>query len=584
MKRVGFILVVFLAAVQLRAQYVVQSPAELAQLRELPQELIYVNHTGPLVFTGEYLYYGVHCFNVQTRRTSTISKVAYVALIDQEGNTRFEHKLRVAQGKSYGEYFIPTTLETGTYKLVAYTQWMKNSGVSQFFQDDIAVINPYRTTTPQASEAGASRITEGPVNADSSIVGIQLSKKRLQPREKGSIQLRNYKGALGKGTYSVWVKRKEGIPFGRAKTATAFVEKYTMADQRIQQKVGDSLFLPEQRGELVYGSVKDTLGNAKPGELVYLSFPGKEFLLKFATSDTSGNFYTYVKEAYKDNRVILQSRNRETPLTLEVGKSTQPDYSALTFSSLSVRPEWREAIVARSVRNQIENQFFEAKPDSVLLEDPRDPFDGGLPETILLDEYTRFPTFEETLVELLSKAGYRSGPNGSSYIRIAQDFETFDEPYNNDPALVLIDGVMIRDHATIKDFDARRIEKIEMIRDQFQIADDSYQGMMVISTLEGDFLDTYQRKNSTVATLQKARPEKNYFIQEYAQDRKPRLPDYRQILLWEPHLSLDNETIELDFYSSDIPGTYEVFLEGFTEYGKPISARLELQVMAPDQP
>ena len=584
MKRVGLIIATFFCSLQLQAQYVVQNPAELAQLRELPQELIYVHHTGPLVFTGEYLYYGVHCFNVQTRRTSNISKIAYVALIDQEGNPKIEHKLRLAKGKSYGEYFIPTTLETGTYKLVAYTQWMKNSGISQFYQDDIAVINPYRTTTSRTNNVAAPVVSGGRVNADSSIVGLQLLKKRLQTRERGSIQLRNYKGALGKGTYSIWIKRKDQIPFARAKTATDFVAKYATADKGLQQSVGDSIHLPEQRGELVFGTVKDAEGNPKPGELVYLSFPGKEFLLKFATSDASGNFYTYLREAYRDNRVILQSRNTVETLKIQPGKSSQPDYSGLTFSQLELQPAWREAILARSVRNQIENQFFELKPDSVLLDDPRDPFDGGIAETLLLEEYTRFPTFEETLVELLSKAGYRSGPNGSSYIRIAQDFETFDEPYNNDPALVLIDGVLIRDHATIRDFDARRIEKIEMIRDQFQIADMSYQGMMVISTYEGNFADTFQRENSTVATLQNARREKNYFVQEYANDRKTRLPDYRQLLLWKPHLSLDNEAIELEFYTSDIPGSYEVFLEGFTEYGKPISVRLQFEVVASEQP
>ncbi|MBT8222920.1 MAG: hypothetical protein KJN96_07095, partial [Eudoraea sp.] len=549
MKKTALTIAICFCTLQLQAQYVVKNPVELAQLRELPQELIYVNHTGPVVFTGEYLYYGLHCFNVQTRRTSQISKIAYVALIDQEGKTLFEHKLRLSQGKSYGDYFMPTTLETGTYKLVAYTQWMKNSGVSQIFQDDIAVINPYRKSIPKSESEVEMRRELGPVNADSSLVGIVMEKKRLQSREQGVVRVRNYKGALGKGSYSVWIKRQAQIPFTRAKTAATFVSQYNSASKRIQQSVGDSLFLPEQRGELIYGTVKDIEGKPRPDELMYLSFPGPEFLLKFATSDANGKFYAYVRETYSDNRLIMQSRNIKEELQIQLGKPSQLDYGELKFSGFQILPEWKDAILARSVRNQIENQFFEVKPDSVLLEEPRDPFDGGIPETILLDEYTRFPTFEETLVELLSKAGYRSGPNGTSYIRIAQDFETFDEPYNNDPALVLIDGVMIRDHASIRDFDARRIEKIEMIRDQFQLADQAYQGMMVVSTYEGDYADSFRRKNSSIAELHMAQPEKNYFIQEYSEGGKARVPDYRNILLWQPHLALDSEAIDLEFYT-----------------------------------
>ena len=562
-------------------QYVIQDVSELSPLKEVPQEMIYVHHTGPVLFAGEYLYYGVHCFNVQTRRTSRISGIAYVALIDQQGQTVFEHKLRLEKGKSNGDYFVPAALETGTYKLVGYTQWMKNSGLKQLFQDDIAIINPYRTPNVQAIQTAqpeASDLTPGKVNADSSVVGIKLSKKYMGTRVQGKLQIRNFKGPLGKGTYSIWIKRKEGIPFTRGKTATEFVSQYSQADKRIPQGVGDSLFLPEQRGELIFGAVRDDQDRPVSDELVFISIPGEEFVLKFATSDDNGNFYSYVRERYKDDRAIIQTQDVSKDLRIRLGKQIGMDYGSLRFSTLEMQPEWKELMVARSVRNQIENQFFEVKPDSILLDAPRDPFDGGIPEAVLLDEYTRFPTFEETLVEILNKAGYRSGPDGSRYIRILQDFETFDESFNNDPALVLIDGVMIRDHATIRDFDATRIEKIELIRDQFQMADQAYQGMMVISTFDGDYANDFQAKNSLMGRLQMARPEKNYFIQNHSQDTQDRIPDYRSLLLWKPHLELDTEPIDLEFYTSDIPGAYEVYLEGFTDYGKPISARLEFEV------
>lgn len=564
-------------------QYVISDAGELAPLKDVPQEVIYVNHTGPVVFTGEYLHYALHCFNTQTRRTSRISAVAYVALIGQDGQTVFEHKLHLERGTSHGDYFLPTDLETGTYKLVAYTQWMKNSGLKQLFQDDIAVINPYRIPTGSAQESEGPRQTSGAVNKDSSTVHIALEAYRLGTRQKGVLQLRNYKQQLGKGTYSVWIKRKEAIPFHRSKTATAWVAQYQQADKRIPQSIGDSLYLPEQRGELIFGSVRDAQGNPVSGERVFLSIPGEEFVLKFATTDDNGNFYSYVRERYKDDRVILQARDESRDLSLSLGSVGSISYGDFQYAPLQLQEDVQEVLVNRSIRNQIENQFFEAKPDSILIDRPRDPFDGGLPETTVLDDFTRFPTFEETLVEIFSNAGYRSGPNGSSYIRIAQDYEQLNEPFNNDPALVLIDGVMIRDHGTIKDFDATRIEKIELIRDQFQMADQAFQGMMVISTFEGDYADTFQASNSSIGTLQMARPVKNYYAEDHSQVANTRIPDYRNVLLWQPHLELGTAPIDLSFYTSDVPGAYEVFLEGFTDYGKPISGRLTFEVLA-DQP
>ena len=562
-----------------RAQYVVKNATELNQLKELPQELVHVTHTGPVVFTGEYLYYAIQCFNMQTRRTSKISTVAYIGLVNQEGEMVFEHKLRLERGMSSGDYFVPTTLPTGTYKLVGYTQWMKNSGLKQIFQDDIAIINPYRVGELVADSQRDAMTPVEAVTIDSSTVGLQFERMKFGTREKVSLQLRNYKDALGAGSYSVWVKKKEAIPFKQRKRSLDIVPKYAEADRRIPQTIGDNLFLPEQRGELLHGRVTDDTGDPLADQKVILSFPGPEFLLKFATTDTEGNFYSYIREDYTQDEVILQAEN-EGNVTIQLIPPDAMSFEGMKFPQITLDEELKDVIRERSVRNQIENQFFEIKPDSILLSDPYDPFDGGMPEEVILDEFTRFPTFEETLVEIMNNAGYRRGDNGGSYIRIAQDFETFDEPFNNFPALVLIDGVYIPDHGTIKNFDARRIESVKLIRDQFQMANQSYQGMMLVSTFEGDYAEQLSSKNTFTEPLYRSRPVKNYFTQEYSSDQYSRVPDYRNILYWKPQIEVEGPSTELHFYTSDLTGIFEVYLDGFTSFGKPISLRYEIEVLS----
>lgn len=564
-----------------RGQYVVKNATELNQLKEVPQEVVHVTHTGPVVFTGEYLYYAIQCFNVQTRRTSKISTVAYVALVDQEGEIVFEHKLRLERGLSRGDFFMPTTLPTGTYKLIGYTQWMKNSGLKQLFQDDIAVINPYNV--PETLDVSVSEDKASPQSAvaDSSTVGLKFEKTQFRSREKVTIQLKNYKNTLGAGTYSVWVKKKEDLAFKARKSSLAMVSKYSEAAKRIPQGIGDALFLPEQRGELLHGQITDGSGTPVADQKVILSFPGEEFLLKFATTDTDGNFYSYIREEYTQEQVILQAENDEM-VTIALKKADPLSYEELEFKPLYLEQSFEDVIRQRSVYNQIENQFFEMKPDSILLSDPHDPFDGGIAEEVFLDDYTRFPTFEESLVEILSNAGYRRGDQGGFYIRIAQDFETFNEPFNDFPALVLIDGVYIPDHGSIKNFDARRIESIKLIRDQFEMANKPYQGMMQVSTFDGDYYEGLSSKNLFIETLDKPRAVKNYFMQEYADETYKRVPDYRNILLWKPQTPVEGPSMDLHFYTSDLTGVFEVFLEGFTSFGKPISLRYEIEVLAQD--
>ena len=183
-------------------------------------------------------------------------------------------------------------------------------------------------------------------------------------------------------------------------------------------------------------------------------------------------------------------------------------------------------------------------------------------------------------MEILNLVGYRKAADGSSYIRVAQDFETFNEEFNTDPALVLIDGVLIPDPDLIRDFDARLINRVRVLRDQVFLGGKPYQGVVYFETFEGDFAETYQAPNTLNTTLASPQPQKLYFRQQYGPEAisYDRVPDFRNVLLWEPVLSLDSPEIILKGFTSDLSGTYEVILEGFTTYGKPISVRTRFEV------
>ena len=578
MKKIYILLtLLFIELVSVQAQYVIKSQEELNDLKKLPLEKVYLSTSEKLVFAGEYLYYGFYCFNAQNSRFSTISKVGYVALVNAEKSYVFEQKLRLDKGLGQGEFFVPTSLPSGNYKLLGYTQWMKNGGLEQAFQLDVVIINPY--TADQSSLLDSTPVsTVVPTEAissevDSATVGLVFSGKSLGKREKVSFSLKNYKGYLGNGVYTIKVKKKEDFQGTPTTNASVFSKRYLNVGKQLDLKVGDSLFLPEQRGELFFGSVTDAETNEPmSNQPVMVSLPGKEFVLKFATTDNNGNFYTYLRKDYKEAMAIVQAENDEDRLSIAVKTPSPLDVTDLTFGDFTMTAEMDEAIKQRSIRNQVENQFFAQKPDSVLLGDPIDPFDGGSPQVFQLDDYTRFSTFQETLVEILNNAGYRNNPKGNDYIRIAQDFEKANEAYNDFPAIVVIDGVMIPNHETIKDFDARTIKTIKMIRDQFQLANKDYQGLLSVETFDGNYFELHQRPNAIAAQVVKPLPAKNYYKQIYSPGAKDyeRIPDYRTLLFWQPFVVVDGAGSDFEFFTSDVAGDYEVVVDGFTTYGKPI--------------
>ncbi|WP_228235305.1 hypothetical protein [Allomuricauda sp. M10] len=584
-------LILFLALIgatmAVRSQYVIKDVGELIDLKKLAQEKVYVHHTGPLVFAGEYLHYAFYCFNAQTSRPTNISVVGYVALVSEEGKYILEQKIRLDKGLSQGDFFIKTDVPSGNYKLLGYTQWMKNNGVQQVFKGDIVVINPYQVDQSKLLEGNSQGEETGISNkemekpSDSSIVQLHFDKKNYGTREKIHLAVKNYKGQLGNGNYTVRVQKKATIPTASAMNAMEYGTAYFNVDKQIDKEVGDSLFLPEQRGELFYGKAMERV-SGKPVEDVSLamSIPGDEFILKSTVTDNSGSFYTYVREEYKEPRVIVQFMEDSPGLELELDTVPKLNVSGVTFDHFRLKPEYVSAIKERSIYNQIENHFFSVKPDSVLLGDPIDPFGGAIPEVISLDDYTRFPTLQETLVEILGYVGYRNNGKGADYIHINQDVKGYQKEYDQYPAIVLIDGVFIPNHERIKTFDARLIKSISLIRDKFRLSGKDYQGMMEVTTFDGNFYETYAPEFGINVPVGKPLPKKNYYRQNYdgVDAGYQKIPDYRSLLFWEPHVELEGDTLEFGFYTSDLTGDFDVILDGFTTYGKPITVYKSISV------
>jgi len=48
------------------------------------------------------------------------------------------------------------------------------------------------------------------------------------------------------------------------------------------------------------------------------------------------------------------------------------------------------------------------------------------------------------------------------------------------------------------------------------------------------------------------------------------LPDARHLLYWAPDITVYQENKQLDFYTSDQPGTYQAVIQGISQQGIPV--------------
>ena len=570
------------------AQAVIRDQAENQVLRSTPLETLYAHTTATLLFPGEYLYFSLYSIDLQTYRLSTVSAIAYVQLTGKDGGVYLQKKVRLRGGRGQGELFIGTEIPSGAYKLVAYTNWMRNGGRQQVYMSDVTVVNPYRQDqsalvggdaateaiqeeTRATADPGSDSGQPGPAASRVGAEGLELETDTsvYGTREWVTLRLRNYRGARGFGNYSISVGKVPELPALPALSAEAYSERYPEMFRQIPQGVGDTVALPEQRGELIGGQLLDSQGETPiSGTWLGLSFPGENFQLKMARTDPAGRFFTYLVTPYTGSKWIAQVLDSAQRSYAIRAFSAWENFKPENFGSLAIHSSMREAIRRRSIHNQIANGYNEITPDTVVSPGEEDPYFGEIPTVYNLDAYTRFPTLRETLVEIVQHVWIRREADGSRTFWVRAPLDPAGSEYTEDPPLVTVDGVLVADHDALLDFDARRIRRIRVLREKKRLENRTYQGMVAIETVGGDFADTWSAPSGRVFAYEPPAPVKRYFRQG---EGPAHHPDFRYQLLWEPRVALDSQILEYRFRTSDVPGTYQIRLEGFTTYGKPVT-------------
>ncbi len=570
------------------AQVVIRDQAENEVLRSTPLETLYLHTSATLLFPGEYLYFSLYCIDMQTYRLSTSSALAYVQLTGEDGVVYLRKKVRLRRGRGQGELFLGTEIPSGAYKLVAYTNWMRNGGRQQAFMADVTVINPYRQdqSALRGNGSGSEDMTGGdtPIASPGSDSGLaaravaRVGAEGLEletdttvygPRDPVTLRLRNYRGARGHGYYSISVAKVPDLPAVPVLTAEAYSEKYPGMLRQIPQGVGDTVVLPEQRGELIGGQLLESQGlTSVAGAWLGLSFPRDNFQLKMARTDPAGRFFTYLVTPFTGSKWIAQvldsTRGSYTIRSFTAWENYEPE----NFRSITIDSSMAGAIRQRSIHNQIANSYNEITPDTVVSLGEEDPYFGEIPTVYDLDEFTRFPTLRETLVEIVQHVWIRRETDGSRTFWVRAPLDPAGSEYTEDPPLVTVDGVLVADHDALLDFDARRIRRIRVLREKKRLENRTYQGMVAIETLGGDYADNWSSPSGQVFPYEPPAPVKSYYRQG---EGPPHHPDFRYLLLWEPQVELETPLLEFQFRTSDVPGTYRIRLEGFTTYGKPVT-------------
>jgi hypothetical protein len=329
-------------------------------------------------------------------------------------------------------------------------------------------------------------------------------------------------------------------------------------------------FLPEYNGHLISGKIVNSRSGL-PLEHIecYLSVPGAYPQFRTSLSDDQGRIRFEVKNFYASREIIVQTNPRsDSGYALDIQKPFSDQFSSAAYPLFSMPDIQSSGLLYASINTQAQDLYLGGKIKQFMppVMDTL-PFYQEPDERYLLDNYTRFTTMEEIIREYVKGVGI-SKTDGIFSLSVVNDWSKI--KFNQGP-LVLLDGVPVFDvDKFIKNYDPLKLYKLEVVRKEYFLGYKSFDGVLNFSTYGGDLAGYDLDPAAVVLDYEGLELQRKFYAPEYEskEQTSSHLPDFRNLLYWEPELKTNSHgRTQLGFYSSDLPGKYAVVVQGLDTGG-----------------
>jgi hypothetical protein len=540
--------------------------ASFAQTEEPFRERLFLQTDKDLYLAGESVWLKAVATDADGR-PSDLSKVGYVELLDASA-PQVQIKLELKNGVGEGSFFLPPTLPTGYYRLVAYTRYMRNEGEAVCYDRLLPAINPF---IPLRAPAPDSAALPSPPTAPAVSPAVSTDREVYPPRTPGELRIEGLPEDLH--TLSVSIAGMDST----SPTASG--------SEGLRRTPPGQTLLPgeqeqaEYEGHIITGKLIDlTTGetaapDAKPA--VLLGFAGSRPQLFAGQVTEQGKVYFFTGKSAGTSEVattVLPSPVQQYRVDLQ---SPFAPHTYTPLPALPLHPSGREALLKRSVGLQAGQMYA---VDSTLRTDSSEThFFHGEPDWhYLLDEYTRFGTMAETVIEFIP--GLRFRKTDSSYTLSVLTEER--AGFTRSPSLVLLDGIPLIDHGQIYHYNPLLIKEIEVYKGKYVFGGTVFDGLAIFKTYRNDYPGLRLSGSTQLFSYEGTQLPRLFHAPAYRteEQRNSRLPDFRHTLLWKPQIKAQSGQATIPFSTSDLTGDFKITVEGLTQSGKQIYATRLIKV------
>jgi len=361
--------------------------------------------------------------------------------------------------------------------------------------------------------------------------------------------------------------------------------RFHWKDLSPKKDIPPTLFLPEINGHIITGLILNKENKIQPNISTFLSTPSKNINLYPFESNEEGKVFYEMIDFYGEKKILIQVPGDTSNIyKIKVDNPFYSSYPPSDLGTFKLKNALEKTILSRSMAMQASTLYFKEENQKLILPTIDSVSFFGKPnEAYYLDDYTRFQVMEEVLREYVPTVWVRKKKDQFHFMLIDQINKSV---FQENP-LILLDGVPIFHVNKIMEIDPLKIKKLEVINKQFFMGKFSFKGIVSFKTYNGDLSDLDLDPKIFSLDYEGLQINKEFFSPKYEtiQKRESRLPDPRWALFWDPKITTDDHgKYKVEFYTSDVEGSFQMNIQGLTQQGDPVSHHASFVVKNENHP
>ncbi|MGI4740665.1 MAG: hypothetical protein ACRYG7_36295 [Janthinobacterium lividum] len=335
--------------------------------------------------------------------------------------------------------------------------------------------------------------------------------------------------------------------------------------------------LAEANGPLMHARITTAAGTPASGVGTYLTLPNRAGRFYYARTQADGvALFEPIGLAGMQKAVLQTDPKDGGPYELSLLSQYSTQFAALRLPAWAPTPAFLPTLTERHLQVQVAQAFTDAVPYRVPALDSASVY-GRVSEQYRLDDYTRFKVMEEVMREYVPGVLVRKRKDGFHFINLNRTRQLI---FENDP-LVLLDGVPIFRTNDIMAFDPLKVRQLNVVTSRYFQGSQVYDGVVSYATYQGDLGGFALDPHALLEEYEGVQGEREFYAPRYQvpAQQKSRLADLRNLLYWQPELSLSpGQPRTLTFYTSDQIGRYLIVAQGLAADGSTGSTSVVLEV------